>query len=82
MNATAAHHEAASPDEFTVFYDKAFAEVYRYLSAAVFGDQALAEGQVGSAMRMIDSMNSKTSIRPALSHSYELSLQAIASCWY
>jgi RNA polymerase sigma-70 factor, ECF subfamily len=43
MNAAAAHHQAVSPDEFTVFYDKTFAEVYRYLSTAVFGDRALAE---------------------------------------
>jgi RNA polymerase sigma-70 factor, ECF subfamily len=43
MNARANLREAISPDEFAVFYDKTFAEVYRYLSAAVFGDRALAE---------------------------------------
>lgn len=43
MNAAAARRETDSSDEFVVFYDKTFAEVYRYLSAAVFGDQALAE---------------------------------------
>ncbi|MEP7114157.1 MAG: sigma-70 family RNA polymerase sigma factor [Ilumatobacteraceae bacterium] len=38
-----AHSQAVSPEAFAVFYDKAFAEVYRYLAAAVFGDQAVAE---------------------------------------
>ena len=38
-----AHCQAVSPDAFAAFYDKSFAEVYRYLSAAVFGDRALAE---------------------------------------
>ena len=38
-----AQRQAVSPDAFAAFYDKAFSEVYRYLSAAVFGDQALAE---------------------------------------
>ena len=43
MKAAGAHRQAVSPDSFAAFYDKSFAEVYRYLSAAVFGDRALAE---------------------------------------
>ena len=43
MKAAAAHRQAVSPDEFAVFYDRTFPDVYRYLSAAVFGDRALAE---------------------------------------
>jgi len=43
MNAASAHRRAISPDEFAAFYDHSFPEVYRYLSAAVFGDRALAE---------------------------------------
>jgi RNA polymerase sigma-70 factor (ECF subfamily) len=42
-SAASAHRPAVSPDAFAAFYDKSFAEVYRYLSSAVFGDRALAE---------------------------------------
>jgi RNA polymerase sigma-70 factor, ECF subfamily len=38
-----AHRQAVSPDAFAAFYDRTFADVYRYLSTAVFGDRALAE---------------------------------------
>ena len=41
----AAHGDrlAVPPDPFAAFYDRAFGEVYRYLSHAVLGNRALAE---------------------------------------